>query len=149
MTDPKPSELAKKIARLWGDESLAQHISENGLADLEARLADLEGKHAHLETVLDQSRRHRTDLEARLEAAKRERKMLATNHTKECDGYGCAWCNFVRVAGELNEQQRRYDALREAASLVLNVADRKTKIFDRLRHALDQKEQDADEPDPG
>jgi hypothetical protein len=75
----EPSEPAQRIAKALccffyprGTDNFAMVISESGLAELE-------GKHAHLETVLDQSRKHRDELEARLEAA--ERDLLVAKET--------------------------------------------------------------------
>jgi DNA repair exonuclease SbcCD ATPase subunit len=85
------------------------HYFSDMLADYKQLVTERKDLEARLESV---TRLYRSSQDA-LAHAVRERKMLATNHTKECDGYGCAWCNFVRVAGELNEMERERDEARE------------------------------------
>jgi hypothetical protein len=84
MTDPKPTDLCEQIcsaiSRQYGSRPMTEIVSTAGLDDLE-------GKHAHLETVLDQSRQHVDELKADL-AQTKERLALAETKAGACEGSG-------------------------------------------------------------
>jgi chromosome segregation ATPase len=83
----EPSDLAKRIALSMHVQSRYHDVDETAQLVSTSGLADLEGKHAHLETVLDQSRKHVEDLEAQLAAARCQhaklRKLDDAQHARQ------------------------------------------------------------------
>ena len=66
----------------WHDEDGRRRDGDQcDLDDLRCQLADLQAKHTHLETVLDQARKQRADLQCELERLREAAEIRTKGHT--------------------------------------------------------------------
>jgi predicted RNase H-like nuclease (RuvC/YqgF family) len=106
------------------------------MTDTKTQIADLEAKHAHLEVVLDQSRRHVDDLERQLaEAQKDLRDKFGDQMPDRVNGLRR---EVDDLELQLAEVQAENERLREAASDVIVCLEKQMPYakLEALRAAL-------------